>query len=615
MNYSWTAIVRNAARALSDVAGVPVDEKELVPPPDSKLGDLSFGCFKIAKMQGKNPAELAKEIAEKIVAKDQLIESAVATGPYVNITLRGGDVINRIIQDVEHLKSEYGRMDVGGNKQVMVEYAQPNTHKEIHVGHLRNLVLGTSVARVLLANGWNVITASYHGDVGAHVAKCLWLFVRKGALNIKQVAPKRKKNDPEFVPLEGEAWVHHVLTHLTEAWAEEILEAIPANEKTGKSLGALYSESTKLLEENPDWKTEVSEVQQKLEAREPAWNKIWQETRRWSLDEMGHIFEDLGVMIDRQYLESEVVDEGQRMVDELLKKGVAKESQGAIVVDLEDQKLGVFLVRKSDGTSLYATKDLALAKLKFKEYPKLERSLMVVDSRQSFYFKQLFATLKLMGFEKPMEFVGYEFVTLKSGAMSSREGNIVTWQSFRDEVLAYATKETQTRHPEWNEGKVTHTAWCLMMGGIKFGMLKQDSDKIFVFDLEQALSFDGATGPYVQYAATRLGSILRKAEWKAETGLNMGDPSILNEAAEKRLALWMAQFPQTVEKAGEELRPAIIAQWCLEMATRVNEFYRDVKVIDADKKMQEARLRLVASARTVLLLGLHLLGIPVPEEM
>lgn len=285
------------------------------------------------------------------------------------------------------------------------------------------------------------------------------------------------------------------------------------------------------------------------------------------------------------------------------------------MVDLEDQKLGVFLVRKSDGTSLYATKDLALAKLKFKEYPKLERSLMVVDSRQAFYFKQLFATLKLMGFVKPMEFVGYEFVTLKSGAMSSREGNIVTWQSFRDEVLEFATSETQKRHPDWNEGKVTHTAWCLMMGGIKFGMLKQDNDKIFVFDLEQALSFDGATGPYVQYAATRLGSILRKADWDAAKGLKKGDPSILNEGAEKRLALWMAQFPLTVQKAGEELRPAVVAQWCLEMASRVNEFYRDVKVLDAEKDVKEARLRLVASARTVLLLGLHLLGIPVPEEM
>jgi len=167
------------------------------------------------------------------------------------------------------------------------------------------------------------------------------------------------------------------------------------------------------------------------------------------VDEMAEIFQELGVLIDRQYFESEVVDEGQRIVDELLKKGIATKSQGAIVVPMEDQKLGVFLVRKSDGTSLYATKDLALAKLKLREYPKTNRSLIIVDNRQSLYFKQLFETLKRMGVTVPFEFVGYEFVTLKTGAMSSREGNVVTFESFRDEVVSYASRETESRHEDW----------------------------------------------------------------------------------------------------------------------------------------------------------------------
>lgn len=607
--------MHHVASILGDAAGVAVAVDELLAPPDPKLGDLSFSCFKLAKLQSKNPAVIAKELVGKLGTGDHSIESVSAAGPYVNITLRSGDLAARIIKDVETAKAAYGHTEDGAGKQVLIEYAQPNTHKEIHIGHLRNFVLGASLAKTLQADGWDVTTASYHGDVGAHVAKCLWLFVRKGSELVKQVAPKRKKKDPEFVPMSQDAWTEYQLANLTGDAVDAMLKALPKTERNGKYLGRLYAESTKLLEEHIEWKTQVSAVQLKLEGRDSAWDKLWQETRRWSLGEFDEIFQELGMALDRRYLESEVVDEGQRIVDELLKKGIAHESQGAMVVDLENQKLGIFLIRKTDGTSLYATKDLALAKLKAKEYSKADRSLIVVDNRQSLYFKQLFATLKLMGFTKQMEFVGYEFVTLKSGAMSSREGNIVTWQDFRDEVLAYATKETRTRHPEWNEGRVTHTAWCLMMGGIKFGMLKQDSDKIFTFDLEQALSFDGATGPYVQYAVTRLGSILHKADWKAEKGLKVGDLTVLKETAEKKLVLCMAKYPHVVGRTGQELRPAVLAQWCLDMATRCNEFYRDVHVLESELVLMQSRLRLVASARSVLLLGLDLLGIPVPEEM
>jgi len=614
MSYSWDAIQLNVARLLSRAADADVDVCDLVAPPDPKLGDIAYGCFKLAKAKGKNPAEIAKEIAAKMNAEESGVASVSAAGPYVNVTLDSGDVINRIVKDVETHES-FGVVDDGKGRQVMLEYAQPNTHKEIHVGHFRNLVLGSSLAHILRRAGWDAVTASYHGDVGAHVAKCLWLFVRNGARNVKQTAPKRKKKDPPFVPLTDEAWAEQMLKILTEDAVKAMIKAVPKVERTGKFLGALYAESTKVLEEHPEWKDEVSDVQRKLEAGEKAWAALWQETRRWSLLEMDRLFQDIGVEIDRKYLESEVVDQGQKIVDELMKNGIARESQGAIIVDLEDQKLGVFLIRKSDGTSLYATKDLALAKLKVKEYPHIHRHLILVDNRQDLYFKQLFATLKLMGFTQEMEFVGYEFVTLKTGAMSSREGNIVTLQDFRDEVLAFATKETETRHADWNDGRVTHTAWCLMMGGITFGMLKQDSDKVFVFDLDQALSFDGATGPYVQYAATRLASILKKGNWKPSQGRKAGDLTMLKEPTEKQLALTIAKLPSVVSRAAEELRPALIANWCLELATRANAFYHEVNVLESEAGMREARLRLVAAARTALENGLTLLGIPVPEEM
>ncbi len=614
--YTWDAILQYVARKIGEAADTAVETTELVAPPDAALGDLAYGCFKLAKKAGKKPDEIAKSLEAKFAKGDQTIETAKAAGPYLNITLRTADLITRVVLDVESSGAKFGAHDQGKNQQIMLEYAQPNTHKELHVGHLRNLILGASLARLLQNDGWKVITASYHGDVGAHVAKCLWFLVRQHSSVIAQPKPKKaKKGEMQVELMAPEAWSSYILEHLDAKMAEQILDALPKEQKTGNYLGSLYSESSKVLEENPEWKDEVSKVQQQLEAHAAGWQALWQETRRWSVAEFAEIFQELGVMIDRQYFESEVVAEGQKIVDGLLKKNIAKPSQGAIVVDLEGEKLGVFLVRKSDGTSLYSTKDLALAEFKFKEYPKLERSLMVVDFRQALYFKQLFRTLQLMGVDKPLEFVGYEFLTLKSGAMSSRQGNIVTYESFRDEVVEYARRETAKRHPDWPQGKVDHVAWCLGLGGIKYGMLKQDSEKVIVFDLEKSLSFDGDTGPYIQYAATRLRSILKKANWEAAVGIKDGDLMKLTEKAEKKLALQLGVYPDVCAAAAKGLKPSILAQWCFSAAQAANEFYRDVPVLEAPAQIKAARLQLVAAASSVLMLGLNLLGIPVPDEM
>jgi len=614
--YSWDAILAHVAACLSDASGTKVESKDLVLPPKPDLGDIAYGCFDIAKKNKKDPAQVAEELAAKIGKGDHTILAAKAFGPYVNVALKVGDFLNRVVQDVENNDQEFGTSNVGQGKQLMLEYAQPNTHKEIHVGHLRNLILGSSLAKILKLANWDVITASYHGDIGAHVIKCLWLLVREATSAIPQPKSKKaKKGEPENKPLAADAWTDYVIENLDEKMADEILKAMPKNYKTGNALGRYYSEAVKLLEENPDWLKQVSEVQRKLEAKSPGWIKIWQETRRWSIAEMSEIFQELGVAIKRQYFESEVLDEGQKIVDELLEKDIARKSQGAIIVDLEEQKLPPFLIRKSDGTTLYATRDMALARLKLREYPKLERSLLMVDNRQALYFKQLFATFDLMGFKTPHEFIGYEFLTLKSGAMSSRAGNVVTWQGFRDEVLNYATKETRKRHEDWPSGRIQHTSWALAMGGIKFGMLRLDSDKIFVFDLEKAMSFDGDTGPYVQYAATRLNSILKKAGWNSAEGLPQGDLTGLSEQAEKLLGLQLAIFPSMCEKAAKELRPMIIASWCLQTAQRITAFYHDVPVLDAPPAIKQARMRLIAAVGKVLGQGLDLLGIPLPDEM
>lgn len=584
--------VRDAfAQRVSAITGVKISAHAVERPTKPEMGDLAIPCFSIAKETGKNPVEIAKEIEQQFGTDTRYIASVRATGPFVNAIIDTGEFVHKLIREVEESKQDFGSSTDGAGKQLIFEYAQPNTHKEMHVGHLRNLVLGSSLVHILQHTGWNVIPVSYHGDVGAHVAKCLWWLV-KGHEN----------NQISF-------------SSLTEEGVRILLEAIPAKDRNGRYLGKLYSEASKSIEELPNAKEEVSHVQRALESGEHSWYLLWKETRHWCLEEMKELFEELGVEIERQYLESEVVDRGQEIVTELIEKGVAKESEGAIVVDLEDKNLGVFLIRKSDGTSLYATKDLALAYLKQSEYPKMERSVMLVDSRQSLYFQQLFETLARMGYSAPTEHVGYEFVTLKDGAMSSREGNIVTYQNFRDEVFRYAWKETVDRHADWSEGQVKYTAWSLALAGMKFGMLRQDSEKIFTFDLKEALSFEGDTGPYVQYAVVRLQSILKKADYPNIRGKEHPDCRVLITPQEKQLALDIARLPDVIARAGTEMRPSLIANWCLEIARTSNAFYRDLPVLDADASVKEARLRLVYAARDAMTLALGMLGIPVPEEM
>lgn len=583
---AWNHWTEGIAKRLSEAAGTTVQPSEIVVPPDATLGDFAFGCFRLAKERKMNPTQLALEIVEAFDGTGLDLAKATAAGPYINFKLSTGSSVKRVVRDLERAKSKLGATKTGANKQLLFEYAQPNTHKEIHVGHLRNILLGNTLIALLERVGWKVVPVSYHGDVGAHVAKCLWWFVRS-----------RKGS----IALDGK----EVRTFLSDMPVKKA--------EYGKYLGGLYAESTRQLEEHPEWKEEISFVQQKLESGDPVWMKLWKGTRQWSLEEMQGIFAELGVRVKRQYLESEVVMRGQEMVDDLLRKKIAKESQGAIVVDLEEKNLGVFLVRKSDGTSLYATKDLALAERKRKEYPKASRNLIMVDNRQSLYFKQLFETLRLLKIEPIPEFIGYDFVTLKSGAMSSRDGNIVTYESFRDSVLAFARQEIASRHADWSEKKIKETAWKLAMGGMKFAFLKQDADKIFTFDLEQALSFDGATGPYCQYAAVRLGSILRKAGAKPTTAKTLTD--LFSHDSEKHLALQLAIAPRIIATAATELRPNILAVWCHETAQAINDFYRDVPVLDTEGALREGRLRLAAAAKQALEQGLVLLGIEVPEEM
>ncbi len=629
--YTLEAIKSNLARHIGDALEEAVASEEIAAPPKPDMGDLAFACFRAAKKRGGNPADVAKELARKLENVDQSIQKTDAAGPYLNITLRPGTFIDRVAREVEQAGEDYGRTESGRGQQVMVEYANLNTHKEFHVGHLRNILYGMSLDRLLDFAGWKTVPVSYVNDMGSHVAKCLWLFVRRGALILERPKPKAVKGRKKSMlqvdateAMDDEQWIRYVLENFTVAWAHRMIDDVPAEQHTGKFLGEIYAEASKLLGENETWKSEVSLVLKKLEDHDKAWSYLWQETRRWSLQELSRYLQDLGADIQKQYLESEFVDRSKQAVDELLAKGIAIESQGAVIIDfdaypdpeLQKQKLGVMILRKSDGTLIYATKDIPLAQQKFEDYPKMDLSLVVVDTRQALYFRQLFAALKLLGYTKPLKHLGFEFVTLPEGVMASRKGNIITLQDFLARAVELAKQEVVARHKdEWNDGKIEHAAWCIAMGGVMFTMHKQDPEKPIVFDMAKALAFEGDTGPYVQYAATRLASIGQKSKCKPQD-VKKADMAALDHDAEKRVAFVLAQFPEVAGRAAAEYKPSLVAQWCLDAASAVNAFYRDVKVLEAkDERIKLARLRLIAAARVALENGLRLLGVAVPDAM
>lgn len=541
-------------------------------PPKPEMGDLAFACFDIAKGQGKNPAEVAKAIAG-FIKPEGAIERVAAFGPYVNFFLNAGELAKTVVNEVKKQGAQYGANQSGAGKKVLIEYPSNNTHKELHVGHLRNICLGNALVKIFSANGFKVIPINYLNDFGAHVAKCLWGL--------------QKFHAGETPPRGGE-----------QKW-----------------LGQIYAEASQYLEAHPEEKKQVYELQTKLEARDKSVWKLYQTTRAWSIAGFEAAFKELGVIHKRIFYEQDVKDAGQKIVDDLLQKGIAAVGEGgAIIVDLKKYGLDIGLLRKSNGAGLYLTSDLGLAVAKNKKYSGAAESIHITGSEQIFYFKQLFKILELAGYKYKMTHIPYGLVSLASGKMSSRLGNVILYEQVRDEVFAKVMAETKNRHPQWSEKKLAHTARTIAFAAIKFDFLKHEAEKNITFDAESAASFDGFTGPYVLYTVARINSIARKA--KEEKIKTKPDWSLLAAAEEKRLSLQMTQYGDVVVKAFENYNPSVIVKYAFDLAKAYNDFYNKHSVLKAENAaLAAARLELSAAVKQTLENSLALLTIDLVKEM
>jgi arginyl-tRNA synthetase len=571
---------------------IPLGSIEWNPIPFAGKWGISTSFFQIAaqwarqqRAEGQNPLpvpQLAAQIATQVSEALRLpsgFQRIEAVNGYLNLYFDPLEFTRRVVDAVLEAGDRFGWGAAKG-KRILVEFSQPNTHKAFHVGHLRNVVLGDALCNILEAAGYEVVRANYINDTGLHVIKWLWNYQKFHA-------------------------------------GEE-----PGQDKT-RWMGDLYAEANKRLEENPALESEVRQLYARWDRRDPEVMALWQKTRQWSLEGFDQIYAMLGVRFDHIFYDHELEKPGQELVEELIRKGIAVDERpaGPVIVRI-DELLGlkketyrVLVVLRSDGTSLYATKDLPLAIKKFEMFnPDL--SVYVIDVRQSLYLQQIFKTLALMGHPEWAErcyHFSYEIVNLPGNVtIASREGTVVLLEDLVREARQRALEVVHEKNPALSPAEMEEVARVVALGSIKYPMLARDATKIVTFDWQTALDFNGQAAPYIQYAHVRANSILRKMEAPLPPSLL---PTHELHPTEIQLIDWISRIPGEVQRAAQEMRPLYLTNLAYELARAFNDFYAECQVLKADEATRAARLRLVAAAKQAMANLLRMLGIIPPEVM
>ncbi len=581
--------------------GAPPPERlQWVPTPFAgQWGYGSAACFQAAAAEARqgNPInvpqraqELARQAADDIHPPPG-ISRVAAEKAYVNVYLDTAVFSRRVIDEAIRRSAAFGRGQPKGER-VMVEYAQPNTHHSFHIGHARATLLGESLARLVEFAGFETIRASYPGDMGLGVITCVWAYQR---FYLGQ--------EPDGIHARGR-W-------LADIYAEATQLLTP---KEGES------ETERAQREAYD--LERRELYRRWDAGDPEVRALWSKTRQWSLDEFNEILRELDVHMDVFFYESEVAGPGKEIVDELIARGIAEDErpQGGPVIVRIDDKLGLknekyrtAVILRSDGTTLYITNDLALAKRKFEEFH-VERSIYVVDVRQSLHFQQVFRILELWGFPQAAKcfHLAFGFVTLPAGAMSSRKGNVVFYKDVADEAIRRVLRVIEEKNPDLPAEARGEVASQVGLGALAYALLSVDNTRDIVFDMDSALSFDGQSAPYIQNAHVRACSILKKAGgFPVEASFDYP-----LQPLEVELIDLIARFPAAVQQAALDYKPLHMANFAYDLAKTFHAFYHAVPVLQAgEPAMVAARLRLTAAARQVIANSLRLLAIQAPASM
>ncbi|MFS9091762.1 arginine--tRNA ligase [Streptococcus australis] len=533
-------------------------------PKSSDLGDIAFPAFSLAKIERKAPQAIAADIAEKIDASH--FEKVVATGPYVNFFLDKSQISDQVIKSVIEAGADYGQQEEGQGANVTIDLSSPNIAKPFSVGHLRSTVIGDALSNIFRKMGYNTIKINHLGDWGKQFGLLMVAYKKWGS--------------------------------------KEAVEANPIDE-----LLKLYVRINAEIENDPALDEEGRLWFKKLEDGDPEATELWQWFRDESLVEFNRIYKLLGVEFDSLNGEAFYNDKMDEAVQILEDKGLLKESKGASIVDLDDVNLPPAMIKKSDGATLYITRDIATAIYRARTY-NFVKNIYAVGQEQSNHFRQLKAVLKKMGFDWSDDMIHVDFglVTKNRQKLSTRKGNIILLEPTLQEAISRAKAQIEEKNPELENKE--EVARAVGVGAVKFYDLKTDRRNGYDFDLEAMVSFEGETGPYVQYAYARIQSILRKANFtpSADATYSLSDP----ESWE--IIKLLQDFARVVKRAAENYDPSLIAKYAINLAQAFNKYYAHTRILDESPE-RDSRLALSYSTAVVLKEALRLLGVDAPEKM
>ena len=536
-------------------------------PPNKEMGDFAFPCFKLAKVFRKAPNMIAADLAENIEAKGA-ISKVMPLGGYVNFFVNKSQLAETVINDVLTKKEKYGHTDLGQEKAVVIDFSSPNIAKPFHIGHIRTTVIGNALYKIYDSQGYNVVRVNHLGDYGTQFGKLIVAFKLWGS--------------------------------------KEAVEANPIPE-----LLKLYVKFHEEAEQKPEMEDEARAWFTKLENGDEEAKALWQWFRDESLKEFARVYDLLDIEFDSYAGESFYSDKMGVVIDQLKEKGLLVQSQGTNVVDLEEFNMPPALITKNDGSTLYMTRDLAAAIYRKNTYD-FDKCIYVVGSQQSLHFQQLFKVLELMGYEwsKDLIHVPFGMVALEEGTMSTRKGRVV----FLEDVLKQAVEKTKEivlcKNP--NAKNVEHIAKQVGVGAVVFQELSNSRIKDYTFSWSRTLSFEGETGPYVQYTHARCCAVLRKAEEEVTADINY---DLLSEGDGAEVLKVIGSFNKAILAAMRKNEPHIITRFVLDLAQAFNKFYHDNPILVDDVEVRKARLALVAATRQTIENALALLGMHAPERM
>ncbi|GFN36044.1 arginine--tRNA ligase [Tepidimicrobium xylanilyticum] len=536
-------------------------------PPNYNMGDYAFPCFKLAKIFRKAPNLIAEDLVNKIDGGDNF-ERIENVGPYINFFINKAKLTEVVLKAIAEEGNRYGSINVGKGRTAIVEFSSPNIAKPFHIGHIRTTVIGNSIEKIFKFQGYNTVRINHLGDYGTQF----------GML----IAAYKKWGDAE------------------------VIEKDPINE-----LLKLYVKFNAEAEKEENLKEEARYWFKELEDGNEEALELWQWIRDISLKEFNKVYKLLNIEFDSYAGESFYSDKMDRVIRELEEKNLLQDSKGAKIVDLEPYGMPPALIKKSDGSTLYITRDIAAAIYR-KEHYDFYKNIYVVASQQNLHFKQLIKIIDLMGYDWAYDCVHIPFgmVSLEDGTLSTRQGRVVFLEDVLNKAIESTLKIIEERNPDLENKE--EVAKQVGVGAVIFQELFNNRIKDYVFSWERTLSFEGETGPYVQYTHARANSLLEKGDF------NLGDEidfSLLKEEDEINLVRLLYNFPSAVLDALEKYEPSFITRYVVEVAKAFNKFYNSCPILNEEEELKKARLNLVYATKTVIKTALYLLGIEAPNKM